>query len=76
MVLQVQGNDQLQVLHGGPVPRIQERTRRHVLPPTGVALVARQDREILSSTMAPDDPLVGAIGAILDDDVSLRPLAA
>jgi hypothetical protein len=26
--------------------------------------------------MAPHDPLVGAIGAILDDDVSLRLLAA
>ena len=58
------------------MPRIQERTRRHVLPPAGVALIAWQDREILSSTMAPDDPLVGAIGTILDDDVSLRPLAA
>jgi hypothetical protein len=58
------------------VSRVQERKGRHLLRQTGVALVARQGREILSKTMAPYDPLVGAIGAILDDDVSLRRLAA
>ena len=76
MVLQVQGNDQLQVFHRGAVPRVQERKRRDLLRSTSVALVAQQSREILPKTMAPDDPLVGAIGTILDDDVSLRPLAA
>lgn len=48
-----------------------------MLRSAGVALIARQGRKILSQAlaMAPDDPLVGAIRAFLDDDVSLRRLA-
>jgi hypothetical protein len=58
------------------VPGVQERKGRHLLRQTGVALVARRGREILSKTMARYDSLVGAIGALLDEDVSLRRLAA
>ena len=48
-----------------------------MLRSAGVALVARLGRKILSQAlaMAPNDPLVGAIRAFLDDDVSLRRLA-
>jgi hypothetical protein len=54
------------------MPRVQERKRRYLLPPAGVALVAWQGSESLSEKVAPNDRFVGAIRAILDDDVSLR----
>ena len=75
MVLQAPGNDALCLLHRGAMPRLQERTRWHMLPPPGVALVAWQGSESLSKRVAPNDRFVGAIRAILDDDVSLREVA-
>jgi hypothetical protein len=74
MVLQIQGACELQVLHPGSVPGIPERQRRHLLPPAGVALVARQGSESPSKAMASIDPLVDAIRTPVDAVVSLRQL--
>jgi hypothetical protein len=73
MVLQASGNDALCLLHRGAMPRLQERTRWHLLRPACVALVAWQGS--LSKTVAPSDWLVGAIRTILDVDISLREVA-
>jgi hypothetical protein len=61
MVLQAPGNDALCLRQPGAMPRVQERKRRYMLPPAGVALVAWQGSESLSETVAPNDRLVGAI---------------
>jgi hypothetical protein len=60
MVLQEPGNDKLCLLDPRAMPRVQERTRWYLLPPAGIALVARQGSESLSKTVAPNDRLVGA----------------
>jgi hypothetical protein len=75
MVLQAPGNDALCLLYRGTMPRVQERKRGYLLPSAGVALIAWQGSESSSKTVAPNDWLVGAIGASLDDDVSLCEVA-
>ena len=57
VVLPAPGHDALCLLHRGAMPRVQERKRRYLLPPAGVALVAWQGSESLSETVAPNDRL-------------------
>lgn len=61
VVLQVQGNDKLQIRHPGAMSRVHERKRRYLLPSAGVTLIARRGSDSPSRAMAPDDALVGAI---------------
>lgn len=75
MVLQAPGNDTLRLLHRRAVLRVQERKGWHLLPPSGLALVAWSGSERLAKAVAPDDRDLGAIVAILDDDVLLREVA-
>lgn len=72
MVLQIQRDGELQVLHPGSVPGVPERKRRHLLPSAGVTLVAWQGSESPSRAMASNDPLVDAIRTGVDAVVSLR----
>ena len=57
------------------MPRVQERTRGHLLPPPGVALIAWQRSESLSKTGRRTIGSWGAIRTVFDDDVSLCEVA-
>ena len=75
MVLEAPGNDPLCLHDRAAMPRVQKRTRWHLLPPAGVALVAWQASESLFKTVASNDRLVDAIRSILADDLSLCEVA-